>query len=127
MYATCLEGSQNDIKMLTKMLSKISLVGVKIVFCNRCNVFLKQNAEIKSMITDMKASFEQRYAELEIKLLSQDKVIKSENVITESVARSLRVSNIIIYHVPPDPNNDDCAMVNDFLEVVDPCLVAPPD
>ena len=52
---------------------------------------------------------------------------EQEEVIRESVERTLRVSNIIVANVPENPQISDVDIANDILECIDPSAVVSPE
>lgn len=123
-HLDCLDLTKDEKRLIPRMQSS----NLKL-FCNRCNVAVTAANEVKQLVNELKANIDLRFQQLEN--LIQNTVAQSytdkENTINESVERSLRASNIILYNVPVTAGVNDCDLVNDILEVIDSSLVASPD
>ncbi|EFA13459.1 hypothetical protein TcasGA2_TC005059 [Tribolium castaneum] len=99
------------------------------LFCNRCNVTITAISEIKKLVNDIKSSFDERLSKLESLIINNNtsQAINREEIIAESVDRSARACNVIMYNVKPVANKQDVDVVNDVLEVIDPSLVIGPE
>jgi hypothetical protein len=98
-------------------------------FCNRCNVTISAVSEVKTMINELKQSFDTRLENLEslIKSNALQTLDQKEDTINESVERSIRSCNVVLYNVPESTSDDDFNLANDILKVLDPSLAAMPD
>jgi hypothetical protein len=83
-------------------------------YCNRCNVSLSAISEVKASVDELKATFESRLEQLEnfIKQ-STSAPNERESVINESVERSWKARNVIIYNVDSCEEKRDVDIVND--------------
>lgn len=97
------------------------------IVCKNCETNFSQLKELKEDLCRMQALFEKRLEAIEAAINSPrlDITIKEE-IIQESVERTLRSSNIILANVPEDPNIDDITVANDILELIDPEAVVSP-
>jgi hypothetical protein len=86
-------------------------------------------SEVKTMINDLKQSFDSRFENLEslIKSNALQTLDQKEDTINESVERSIRSCNVVLYNVPESTSDDDFNLANDILEVLDPSLAVMPD
>jgi hypothetical protein len=93
-------------------------------FCNRCNVTISAVSEVKTMINDLKQSFDTRLENFEslIKSNALQTLDQKEDTINESVERSICSCNVVLYNVPESTSDDDFNLANDILEVLDPSL-----
>jgi DNA polymerase II small subunit/DNA polymerase delta subunit B len=82
-----------------KLITNVKSANIKI-FCDRCNVSLSAISEVKASVDELKATFESRLEQLE-NLIKQSTSApnEKESVINESVERSWRARNVIIYNV----------------------------
>jgi hypothetical protein len=67
-------------------------------FCNRCNVTISAVSEVKTMINDLKQSFDTRLENFEslIKSNALQTLDQKEDTINESVERSIRSWNVVL-------------------------------
>lgn len=107
------------------------------IFCNRCNITLSAVTEVKNLVNELKETFDKRLQQIETvmsTLISSNRSYQNntENIISESVDRSLRACNLVFYNVPEaNPNSsdfsNDVTTINDILELCDPKLVVCPE
>lgn len=123
-HCRCLKISENEIAFISQSRSP----NIKL-FCNRCNVTITAISEIKKLVNDIKSSFDERLSKLESLIINNNtsQAINREEIIAESVDRSARACNVIMYNVKPVANKQDVDVVNDVLEVIDPSLVIGPE
>jgi hypothetical protein len=124
LHVDCLTLTEIEKKVLPSLRSN----NIKI-FCNRCNVTISAVSEVKTMINDLKQSFDSRFENLEslIKSNALQTLDQKEDTINESVERSIRSCNVVLYNVPESTSDDDFNLANDILEVLDPSLAVMPD
>jgi hypothetical protein len=122
LHVNCLEMSTEEKKLITNVKS----ANIKI-FCDRCNVSLSAISEVKASVDELKAIFESRLEQLE-NLIKQSTLApnEKESVINESVERSWRARNVIIYNVDSCEEKRDVDIVNDILKVCHASLVVDP-
>lgn len=116
----CLNLTKDELAFISKTHSP----SIKL-FCNPCNVTLTAVSEIKVLVNEMKESFDNRLAKLETLIRENSKVQDREEVIDESVERSIRACNVVLYNVKE--SSEDASVVNDLLEVIDVSLVVTPE
>jgi uncharacterized protein YjaG (DUF416 family) len=90
-------------------------------------VSLSAISEVKASVDELKATFESRLEQLE-NLIKQSTSApnEKESVINESVERSWRARNVIIYNVDSCEEKRDVDIVNDILKVCHASLVVDP-
>ncbi|EFA12433.1 hypothetical protein TcasGA2_TC005244 [Tribolium castaneum] len=113
-HCRCLKISENEIAFISQSRSP----NIKL-FCNRCNVTITAISEIKKLVNDIKSSFDERLSKLESLIINNNtsQAINREEIIAESVDRSARACNVIMYNVKPVANKQDVDVV------IDPSLV----
>lgn len=122
-HARCLNMTDNEIKLITNIRS----TNVKL-FCNRCNVTVSAVSELKGIINELKDSFNNRFAQLEDLIRVNSVAVNSrEEMIDESVERSIRACNVVVYNVKENSQIRDVDFVNDVIEAIDPSLVVSPE
>ena len=123
LHFACLNMSKEEAKLFLQLKS----TNVKIL-CNRCNAELASFNKIMSSIETIKSSLETRLDSIE-KIINTASISPSnkEEIISESVDRSLRAKNIILLNVPENSGRSDVDLANDILEVVDETATVAPD
>lgn len=121
-HVRCLNISNKEAEIFTRNHS----LNIKL-FCNRCNVTVAAVSELKTLVSDLKASFENRLSQLESLIITKNSTTNNEEIINESVERSLRASNVILYNVQENPAVHEVDIANDILEIIDPSLVVLPE
>lgn len=123
LHHKCLNLSETEIKILQS--SKSSNLKI---FCNQCKITVTTLSQMKKMIADLKSTVDTRLRSIETLVQSSKLcVAEKEEIIEEAVERSIRASNVILYNVPEDPNENDATIANDILEIIDPTAVVAPD
>ena len=115
--------SENDVNVIKNIKSQ----NIKIL-CNRCESYMSSLSKITTSIDNIKTTLETRLDKIE-SLINSSVFNRSadEDLITESVQRSLRAKNIILANVPENSGLADVDVANDILEVIDNSLVVSPD
>jgi hypothetical protein len=78
----------------------------------------------------MKTSFEERFRQLKTLIRSNTTNTNHadrEAIIEESVERSIRACNVILYNVGKDPHVQDVKIANDILKVIHTSLAVSPE
>jgi hypothetical protein len=124
LHVDCLTLTEIEKKVLPSLRSN----NIKF-FCNRCNVTISAVSEVKTMINDLKQSFDTRLENFESLIKSNvlQTLDQKEDTINESVERSIRSCSVVLYNVPESTSDDDFNLANDILEVLDPSLAVMPD
>jgi hypothetical protein len=84
-------------------------------------------SEIKTLVNEMKEPFDNRLAQLESLIRENSKVQDRGEVIDESVERSIRACNIILYNVKESSHPEDVTVANGLLGVIDRSLIVTPE
>lgn len=129
LHPTCLNVADEELQVILNLRSQ----NIKI-FCNHCNFTITLIGNIKSKIDDMQKLFDNRFDQLEAQINavkspdgSRLSTVNPEESIDESVERSIRASNVIVYNVEESVEKSDVEVANDILEAIDPVLVVAPD
>ena len=124
LHLECLSLDPDEIKIFSKKRS----INIKLV-CNRCSVSLSAASELKTIINKLSESLDARLTKIESSLasVSSPSVSQQEEIIQESVDRSLRAYNVILTNVPENSNVSDVELANDILEQIDASAVVQPD
>lgn len=122
-HAKCLDLSDSELRVIT--ISKSTHLKI---LCNQCKTTLNSLNEMKTMISTLQNTIFARLDNVE-SLLHGASLIPSarEEIIQESVERSLRASNIILYNVPENPDVGDDIIANDILEQIHETAVVQPE
>lgn len=123
LHLKCLELSKAEVGILSGKRS----FNIK-VMCNKCSSNIAIANDLKQIVLDLKLAMETRLSALENSLTAT--VVsprQREEIIQESVDRSLRASNIIMANVPESDAKQEVDVVNDILEVIDPAAIAHPE
>jgi hypothetical protein len=94
------------------------------ILCKSCKSGLSSVRELKLNIESLQLSLNQRLSAIKSPVISKD---QKEEIIRESVERSLRVANIILANVPETSNDQDVTVANDILECTDPSTIVSPE
>lgn len=124
LHFNCLNMSGDEISFLSKAHSP----NIK-VFCNRCSVTLSATAELKTLISELKSSFDQRLSALENAVLSipqSANVVNKEEMLRESIERAWRANNLIFSNVPENSSTPDAPFIDELLEIIDPLIIVNP-
>ncbi|KAJ3640388.1 hypothetical protein Zmor_003690 [Zophobas morio] len=95
-----------------------------ILFCKICKGNLSSIAELSSKVMDMKKTIDDRLIAME-KVVSTRQLspLQEEEIIQESVDRTLRIGNILLANVPEVKDVLDEKVANDILELIEPAAV----
>ncbi|KAJ3650173.1 hypothetical protein Zmor_021877 [Zophobas morio] len=125
LHYRCTDMSEEEVTLLQHTKSK----NIHIL-CKNCGSSLAQISELRKNLLDMQALFEARLVAIETALSSPTALkspttdsTSSEQMIQESVERTIRASNVILVNVPVNPGVDDVTVANEILNLVDPTAV----
>lgn len=98
------------------------------ILCNRCEAESVSLNKIVSSIEAVRTSLEERLNNIEA-LINTSNVtpIVREEIICESVERSLRSKNVILANVSENSGKSDVELANDILEIIDEAATVSPD
>jgi hypothetical protein len=94
------------------------------ILCKSCKSGLSSVRDLKLNIESLQLSLNQRLSAIKSPVISKD---QKEEIIRESVERSLRAANIILANVPETSNDQDVTVANDILECIDPSAIVSPE
>jgi hypothetical protein len=123
MHYRCTDLTDDDINFLRR--SKSTQITI---LCKSCKSGLSSVRDLKLNIESLQLSLNQRLSAIETAIkspvISKD---QKEEIIRESVERSLRAANIILANVPETSNDQDVTVANDILECIDPSAIVSPE
>ncbi|KAH0814758.1 hypothetical protein GEV33_008033 [Tenebrio molitor] len=123
MHYRCTDLTDDDINFLRR--SKSTQITI---LCKSCKSGLSSVRDLKLNIESLQLSLNQRLSAIETAIkspvISKD---QKEEIIRESVERSLRAANIILANVPESSNDQDVTVANDILECIDPSAIVSPE
>ena len=97
------------------------------ILCNNCESNLTAINDLKKHLLEIQAAFESRLTAIETALsVPRVEVDQQEELIQESVERTLRAINVILVNVPENPSVPDVIVANenDILEIINPPAVS---
>lgn len=123
LHNKCTSLSDSELRVITSTKS----TNLKL-FCNQCKTTMSSLQQMKALISELQSSVERRLEKIE-HLIGQNKLepLHREELIQESVERTLRASNVIMYNVPENNGVRDVDIANDILECIDPTAVVVPE
>lgn len=84
--------------------------------------------ELKNIFAEMQSSFDKRLKSIEDAIKAPKfQVFEKEELIQESVERTLRACNVILTNVPENTEVPDVIIANGILECIDTAIVASPE
>lgn len=122
-HSKCLDLSESELKIITSSKS----THLKI-FCNRCKSTLNSINDLKSLITELQRTVDQKLQTIEDSISNAKlNLLDKEEIIQEAVERSIRSYNVILYNVPEKKDVNDTDIANDILECIDSAAVVSPE
>lgn len=123
LHYNCIGMSEREASLVLSL----KTTNVKIL-CNRCDKELLTQKQIIDKIDTINSSLDKRLSDIEKLIQSLNSMnANKEEIITESVERSLRSRNVILLNVPENSGCDDAELVNDILAVIDESAVVHPE